>query len=138
MAEMRTRNVVLSTIGAVAWLLYVLACGASFSPDDSKVLFPSVDPATGATVVAMYDRTVRTTRALLTLATPSRSSDMVPVRAVWTPDGSRVVALWGEDDHVLRTSITDGPSVIYGEEDRMLRTDACIHREFSVHVWNVP
>ena len=40
-----------------------------------------------------------------------------------------------EDVHVLRTAVlTDHPSTIFSEEERMLKTDACIHRRFSVHV----
>lgn len=39
-----------------------------------------------------------------------------------------------EDMHVLRTAVRPNRSWIVTEEDRMLRTDACIHREFSVHI----
>ncbi len=40
-----------------------------------------------------------------------------------------------EDDHVLRTAILpEGESTIAAEEHRMLVTDRCIHRRFSVHV----
>jgi hypothetical protein len=40
-----------------------------------------------------------------------------------------------EDDHVLRTAILEREeSTIYTEEDRMLRTDECIHRQLAVHV----
>ena len=40
-----------------------------------------------------------------------------------------------EDTHVLRTAFVDGEgSTIFSEEDRILRTDACIHRSFDVHV----
>lgn len=39
-----------------------------------------------------------------------------------------------EDDHVLRTAICDSGSTILSEEDRMLVTDACIHRKLRVHV----
>lgn len=42
-----------------------------------------------------------------------------------------------EDEHVLRTAVLDGEgSTILTEEGRMLRTDACIHRSFDVHVKN--
>jgi hypothetical protein len=68
------------------------------------------------------------------------------------PDGARVVVNWkvpwsggdrsrargcrypAEDDHVLRTAIRNQPTIIFSEEDRMLRTDACIYREFRVHI----
>jgi len=39
-----------------------------------------------------------------------------------------------EDDHVLRTAIHPDGSTIFSEEDRMLVTDACIHRTLDVHV----
>lgn len=42
-----------------------------------------------------------------------------------------------EDTHVLRTAfVADGEkkSTIFSEEGRMLKTDACIHRHFGVHV----
>lgn len=41
----------------------------------------------------------------------------------------------GEDTHVLRTAhVEDEPSTIFSEESRMLKTDACIHRNFGVHI----
>lgn len=39
-----------------------------------------------------------------------------------------------EDDHVLRTAIRGEPTVIYTEEERMLKVDACIYRQFRVHI----
>jgi hypothetical protein len=103
MASTRTRDAALTVVGFGAWLLYVLGC-ASFSPDDSKVLFPSNDPKTGGPVVAMYDRAARTSRALLTLPA-STNSEHVYVRSLWTPDGSRVVSMWSEGDHGLRVMV---------------------------------
>ncbi len=41
----------------------------------------------------------------------------------------------GEDTHVLRTAYRGGDqSTIYTEEARMLQTDACIYRNFGVHI----
>jgi hypothetical protein len=85
----RTRDTVLTLIGFAAWLIYVLAC-ASFSPDDSKILFPSVDPRTGSLALAMYDRHTGSTQQLLTL----QSKDTLYMRAAWMPDGRRALALW--------------------------------------------
>lgn len=40
-----------------------------------------------------------------------------------------------EDTHVLRTAFVEGESsTIFTEEERMLRTDACVYREFRVHI----
>lgn len=42
-----------------------------------------------------------------------------------------------EDGHVLRTAVLPNqPSTIFSEEERMLSTDACLYRHFSVHVLN--
>jgi 3D (Asp-Asp-Asp) domain-containing protein len=88
MASTRTRDAALTVVGFAAWLLYVLGC-ASFSPDDSKVLFPSNDPKTGGLVVAMYDRTARTTRALAALpVTGNPHDDQFCFRTGWTADGT--------------------------------------------------
>jgi hypothetical protein len=71
---------------------------------------------------------------------------------VTRPDGTHVVFNWKtpwsgadrsrargcrypqEDDHVLRTAIRGEPTVIYTEEDRMLRANDCVYRQFSVHI----
>lgn len=68
------------------------------------------------------------------------------------PDGHHVVLNWkptwsggeqsrarkcrypAEDDHVLRTAIRDHSTLIYTEEDRMIKADACIYKEFRVHI----
>jgi len=73
-------------------LIYILAC-ASFSPDDSKIVFPSWDPASWSQSVAVYDRNARTTEHLLALPL----EDGLWVRPGWTPDGRQVIALWGDD-----------------------------------------
>ena len=38
------------------------------------------------------------------------------------------------DDHVLRTAIRPGSSTIITEEEKMIRADACIYRNFGVHI----
>jgi hypothetical protein len=105
MTATRTRDAALTVIGLAAVLLYILAC-ASFSPDDSKVLFPSNDPKTGGTVLAVYDRGAHTTRALLAFPpTSGDNNDGYMIRPAWTPDGSHVVALWGDTDKELRITM---------------------------------
>jgi hypothetical protein len=98
MASTRTRDAALTVVGFAAWLLYVLGC-ASFSPDDSKVLFPSNDPKTGGTVVAMYDRTTRTTRTLAALPVSGNPhDDRFCFRPGWTADGTHAVVIWPQEE----------------------------------------
>jgi hypothetical protein len=104
MASTRTRDATLTMVGFAAWLFYILGC-ASFSPDDSKVLFPSNDPKTGGMVVAMYDRAAHSSRALLAFPPPTGSSESFYVRSLWTPDGSRVVSMWLEGNDTLRVMV---------------------------------
>jgi len=105
MTATRTRDAALTVVGFAAVLLYILAC-ASFSPDDSKVLFPSNDPKTGGTVLAVYDRGAHTTRALLAFPpTSGDNKDGYVIRPAWTPDGSHVVALWGDNDGEFRITV---------------------------------
>jgi len=87
----RNRDRVLALIGLGAVLAYVLAC-TSFSPDDSKVLYPAFDTRGGGLALAVFDRDARRTDPLLLLPGPADKSRLL--RGLWTPDGSRVVALW--------------------------------------------
>ena len=57
------RNAALALVGLLALTIYILAC-TSFSPDDTKVLYPSFDQATGAIGMAVYDREARTSETL--------------------------------------------------------------------------
>ena len=85
------RDRILAAIGAGALFAYILACtGASFSPDDSKVLFPVNDLSTGRFAVALYDRRARTSRTLFALP----ADDATVNGTGWTQDGSRAVAIW--------------------------------------------
>jgi len=104
MTSTRTRDAALTVIGFAAVLLYILAC-ASFSPDGSKVLFPSNDPKTGGTVLAVYDRGAHTTRALLAFPPAPGNDGAYMIRPAWTPDGSHVVALWGDNDDEFRITV---------------------------------
>ncbi|MGC8989688.1 MAG: hypothetical protein ACP5MD_06160 [Verrucomicrobiia bacterium] len=87
----RNRDSLLAVIGLVAVLAYVLAC-TSFSPDDSKVLYPKFDTKGGGIALAVFDRDSRSSEQLLTLPAPPKMETLL--RGVWTSDGSRVVALW--------------------------------------------
>jgi hypothetical protein len=74
------------------------------------------------------------------------------IELVTRPDGKHVILNWktpwsgsdrgrardcrypAEDDHVLRTAVRGHPTTVYTEEERMLKTDACIYQEFRVHI----
>jgi hypothetical protein len=107
----RTRNTILTAVGFAAWLAYVLACAPAFSPDDTKVLFPSLDPKTAATTLAMYDRTTNTTRTLLVPRDRRQASqrgeghDGMSLGSAWTPDGQRAIGFWAESTEELRVAI---------------------------------
>jgi hypothetical protein len=90
----KTRDRILAAVGGTALLIYVLACGPAFSPDDSKVLYPANDPKTGGAVLALYDRHARTSRALFALPNDIH----VFMGSAWTQDGSRAIALWAGGD----------------------------------------
>jgi len=38
------------------------------------------------------------------------------------------------DDHVLRTAIRPTPTTVFSEDTDMLKADACIYRQFRVHI----
>ncbi len=90
------RNSALALLGLVSLSIYILAC-TSFSPDDSKVLYPTFDPKTGATGVSVYDRASGKSELLFLPA----GVDVAKVepkaalcRAQWLPDGKSVVVAW--------------------------------------------
>jgi hypothetical protein len=107
----RTRDVVLTGIGFAAWLLYILAC-ASFSPDDSKILFPSNDAKTGAPTVAVYDRAARAARTVYAFHSPELASSSGPfcMRSVWVPDGKSIVTMWPADKDMMLMVLPFGGS----------------------------
>jgi hypothetical protein len=84
---------VLAGISVFSLLIYVLACATSFSPDDRQVLYPSFDPHSGATAVAVYDRRTGQSELLYTAAMPEAATNRQPVlmRAGWLPDGKHIL-----------------------------------------------
>jgi hypothetical protein len=89
------RNSVLALFGLLALSVYILAC-TSFSPDDSKVLYPSFDPVSGVIGMAAYDREAQASQMLfLPVAYDSKESNTVPVssmlRAGWLANGREIV-----------------------------------------------
>lgn len=84
---------ILAGIGAVSLLIYVLACATSFSPDDRQVLYPTLDPRSGATGVAVYDRKTGRSETVFTAVAADTGTNQQPVllRAGWLPDGKHIL-----------------------------------------------
>lgn len=95
MNKQETRNVALGLVGLLALGIYILAC-TSFSPDDTKILYPAFDAPSGAVGMAVYDRETRGSEMLfLPLAYQSGDSNIVVspsiLRADWLPSGREIV-----------------------------------------------
>ena len=93
-------NNVLAMLGLAGLTIYIIACGSgpAFSPDDTKVLLPSVDPQTRDMGVSIYDRKSRKLEqvfvyhAVADLDNPDK--EKAPLRPLWTPDGKNVFVVW--------------------------------------------
>jgi hypothetical protein len=98
---------ILATVAAVSLLLYVLACATSFSPDDRQVLYPTLDPQSGAAGVAVYDRKTGRSESLLTAigADVSTNQQGVLLRAQWLPDGKHVLVVEAVKDEVMEVLV---------------------------------
>jgi hypothetical protein len=95
----RQRNAALALTGLVALGIYIVACSSSpsFSPDDTKVLYPARDPATGLVGMSVYDRETRKSEMLYVVgsyeAKAGGEAKVNPVlfRGQWLPNGKEVV-----------------------------------------------
>ena len=90
-----TRNAVLALFGLPALSVYILAC-TSFSPDDTKILYPAFDAPSGAIGMAAYDRQAQASELLfLPIAYQSAESNIVVapsvMRAEWLPNGRDIL-----------------------------------------------
>lgn len=100
MTRNKVINSVLAMLGLAGLTIYIIACGSgpAFSPDDTKVLLPSVDPKTRDLGVSIYDRNTRKLdqvfvyHAVADLDNPDK--EKAPLRPLWTPDGKNVVVVW--------------------------------------------
>jgi hypothetical protein len=102
-----TGNPFLALCGLGALLAYILAC-TSFSPDDTKVLYPTVDPESGVIGMAVYDRTSRKSEVLLIpqqhdLTSRAESHQLI-LRPQWLSNGRDLLVAWTDvdrsgDDH---------------------------------------
>ena len=89
----RSLQSILACVGAGSLLIYVLACATSFSPDDRQVLYPSFDPQSGASAVALYDRETGRSEILFSAAETAAktNSHSALIRAGWLPDGKHIL-----------------------------------------------
>ena len=102
MNRQNTRNAALALVGLLALSIYILAC-TSFSPDDTKILYPAFDAASGAIGTAVYDRETKGTEMLflpLTYQIKSNNTVLVPslLRAEWLPNGREIVVAHCADE----------------------------------------
>lgn len=135
MRTTKIRNTLLGLVGLTALTIYILAC-TSFSPDDTKVLYPAFDAATGCPGIAVYDRETRRSEMLLVPSRPGRDS---MARSQWLPDGRQVLIAWTDkEDDLLNLAVVPavgrGPVRIYrleGIEDAAsaLRFAPCLAGE---------
>jgi hypothetical protein len=103
---LKARNVACPLAGLATLIVCILAC-TSFSPDDTKILYPSFDPQSGALSISVYDRPSRTSRQMFVLSvTSTEATDQKAslLRPQWLPDGKRFLVTWtlernkGEED----------------------------------------
>jgi hypothetical protein len=96
-------NPMLPLAGLGALLIYILAC-TSFSPDDSKVLYLTVDARSGSPAVAVYDRKQAKSELLFEPfnqdVTNRIAAKPALMRPQWLDDGHSLLAAWvaGQDD----------------------------------------
>jgi hypothetical protein len=107
----KKRNAALALIGLLALSIYILAC-TSFSPDDSKVLYPAFDAASGAVGMAVYDREARGSEMLfvpIVYAAGDSNAVIAPSipRAQWLANGREVVIAYA----TLKNGDKDGFNV---------------------------
>src|SRR3974390_1672663 len=97
-----TQNAVLALVGLTALTIYILACTASFSPDDTKVVYPAFDGPSGRLGIAVYNRETARSETLflpVDLGGGTTNNLKTPVlRPQWLDDGRRVLVAWGSDN----------------------------------------
>ena len=111
MKNQNVRNAVLASLGLLALTAYILAC-TSFSPDDTKVLYPAFDGPSGKLGVAVYDRqTGRSETLFLPLDLGGGDTNAVNtplLRPQWLADGRRVLVAWGSDSDLALALVPCG------------------------------
>jgi len=90
-------------VGLLALCVYILAC-TSFSPDDTKVLYPAFDGPSGAVGVAVYDREKGSSEMAFvpTMIGDNDANENTAkpalMRPQWMADGQRFLISWGGDN----------------------------------------
>jgi hypothetical protein len=91
------RNAGLALVGLLALTIYILAC-TSFSPDDTKVLYPTFGGTNGAVGVGVYERESGRSELLFlpVVFEEADSAAAAPqlLRPQWLADGRRVLVAW--------------------------------------------
>jgi hypothetical protein len=100
MKTQTARNAGLALVGLLALTIYILAC-TSFSPDDTKVLYPAFSGTNGAVGVAVYDRqSGRSELLFVPVAFEDDESDTAKpllLRPQWLADGRRILVAWSSE-----------------------------------------
>ena len=104
MKERNGLKVMLGIVGLLAWMLYVLACRPSWSPDGSKILFTYYNPEADEAGVALYDRNTGETRSIFVEARRN-GDELIPVQ--WESDGARAI-VWVEERQLLLLPVDSG------------------------------
>ena len=97
---MKTNSVrpsLLALAALAALTVYILACGTAFSPDDTKILYSTINPKTGATGIAVYDRTTGKSEVLFFPTYQDLENlkiDPVILRPQWFADGKGILVAW--------------------------------------------
>jgi len=92
MRQSNSLHAALSSIGLLAWMLYILGCSgwSSWSPDGSRVLFPYFDPEAKEAGVAVFDREDASVRVIF-VESPADSPSSAVLLAQWEGDGRRAL-----------------------------------------------
>jgi hypothetical protein len=97
MKTQTARNTALALVGLLALSVYILAC-TSFSPDDTKVLYPVFHRASGALGMAVYDRQARRSDLVFLPLELEGGADGAAaanyLRGEWLPDGRSLLIAW--------------------------------------------
>ncbi len=113
MKTQTARNAALASIGLAALTIYILAC-TSFSPDDSKVLYPAFDGAQGIIGTAVYDRSSRRSEMAYTPTVFEEGTNLAAapklLRSQWFGDGRRILHAWALEENSFCLAVTPASS----------------------------